>query len=304
MKYNFKEGGNMLENLSTEHRNEKTTNLDEMSIKEVLQSMNEEDRTVALAVEKEIEQIEKVVQTVIKSFEAEGRLIYIGAGTSGRLGILDAVECPPTFGTDDKMVQGFIAGGLKAFTKAVEGAEDREELAEEDLKSIGLNEKDTVIGIAASGRTPYVIGGLKYAHSVGASTASISCNKNAEISKYAKLNVEVETGAEILTGSTRLKAGTAQKLVLNMISTASMIGVGKVYKNLMVDVQSTNEKLVERSKRIIVEATGASYEVAADYYEKAKRNVKVAIVMALLQCEYGEAKEKLKEAKGFVKKAL
>ncbi|PGO29911.1 N-acetylmuramic acid 6-phosphate etherase [Bacillus cereus] len=294
----------MLENLSTEHRNEKTTNLDEMSIKEVLQSMNEEDRTVALAVEKEIEQIEKVVGAVIQSFEEEGRLIYIGAGTSGRLGILDAVECPPTFGTDDKMVQGFIAGGLKAFTKAVEGAEDREELAEEDLKSIGLNEKDTVIGIAASGRTPYVIGGLKYAASVGASTASISCNKNAEISKYAKLNVEVETGAEILTGSTRLKAGTAQKLVLNMISTASMIGVGKVYKNLMVDVQSTNEKLVERSKRIIVEATGVSYEVAADYYEKANRNVKVAIVMALLQCEYGEALEKLKEAKGFVKKAL
>ncbi|EJR54409.1 N-acetylmuramic acid 6-phosphate etherase [Bacillus cereus VD115] len=294
----------MLENLSTEHRNEKTTNLDEMSIKEVLQSMNEEDRTVALAVEKEIEHIEKVVQTVIKSFEEEGRLIYIGAGTSGRLGILDAVECPPTFGTDDKMVQGLIAGGLKAFTKAVEGAEDREELAEEDLKSIGLNEKDTVIGIAASGRTPYVIGGLKYAHSVGASTASISCNKNAEISKYAKLNVEVETGAEILTGSTRLKAGTAQKLVLNMISTASMIGVGKVYKNLMVDVQSTNEKLVERSKRIIVEATGVSDEVAAEYYEKANRNVKVAIVMVLLQCEYGEALEKLKEAKGFVKKAL
>ncbi len=294
----------MLENLSTEHRNEKTTNLDEMSIKEVLQSMNEEDRTVALAVEKEIEHIEKVVQTVIKSFEEEGRLIYIEAGTCGQLGILDAVECPPTLGPDYKMVQGFIAGGLKAFTKAVEGAEDREELAEEDLKSIGLNEKDTVIGIAASGRTPYVIGGLKYAHSVGASTASISCNKNAEISKYAKLNVEVETGAEILTGSTRLKAGTAQKLVLNMISTASMIGVGKVYKNLMVDVQSTNEKLVERSKRIIVEATGVSYEVAAEYYEKANRNVKVAIVMVLLQCEYGEALEKLKEAKGFVKKAL
>ncbi len=304
MKLNFREGDNMLENLSTEHRNEKTMNLDEMSIKEVLQSMNEEDRTVALAVEKEIEQIEKVVQIVIKSFEEEGRLIYIGAGTSGRLGILDAVECPPTFGTDDTMVQGFIAGGLKAFTKAVEGAEDREELAEEDLKSIGLNEKDTVIGIAASGRTPYVIGGLKYAGSVGASTASISCNKHAEISKYAKLNVEVETGAEILTGSTRLKAGTAQKLVLNMISTASMIGVGKVYKNLMVDVQSTNEKLVERSKRIIMEATGISYEVAAEYYEKAERNVKAAIVMVLLQCEHGEALEKLKCTKGFVKKAL
>lgn len=294
----------MLENLSTEHRNEKTMNLDEMTIKEVLQSMNQEDQTVALAVENEIEVIEKVVQTVIKSFEEEGRLIYIGAGTSGRLGILDAVECPPTFGTDDKMVQGFIAGGLKAFTKAIEGAEDREELAEEDLKSIGLNEKDTVIGIAASGRTPYVIGGLKYANRVGASTASVSCNKNAVISKYAKLNVEVETGAEILTGSTRLKAGTAQKLVLNMISTASMIGVGKIYKNLMVDVQSTNEKLVERSKRIIVEATGVSYEVAAEYYEKAERNVKVAIVMILLQCEYEEALEKLKEAKGFVRKAL
>ncbi|HFK1548674.1 N-acetylmuramic acid 6-phosphate etherase [Bacillus albus] len=294
----------MLENLSTEHRNEKTMNLDEMSIKEVLQSMNEEDRTVALAVENEIEEIEKVVGAVIQSFEEEGRLIYIGAGTSGRLGILDAVECPPTFGTDDTMVQGFIAGGLKAFTKAVEGAEDREELAEEDLKSIGLNEKDTLIGIAASGRTPYVIGGLKYANSVGASTASISCNKNAEISKYAKLNVEVETGAEILTGSTRLKAGTAQKLVLNMISTASMIGVGKVYKNLMVDVQSTNEKLVERSKRIIMEATGVSYEVAAEHYEKAERNVKAAIVMVLLQCEQGEALQKLKEAKGFVKKAL
>lgn len=294
----------MLENLSTEHRNEKTMNLDEMSIKEVLQSMNEEDRTVALAVENEIEEIEKVVGAVIQSFEEEGRLIYIGAGTSGRLGILDAVECPPTFGTDDTMVQGFIAGGLKAFTKAVEGAEDSEELAEEDLKSIGLNEKDTLIGIAASGRTPYVIGGLKYANSVGASTASISCNKNAEISKYAKLNVEVETGAEILTGSTRLKAGTAQKLVLNMISTASMIGVGKVYKNLMVDVQSTNEKLVERSKRIIMEATGVSYEVAAEHYEKAERNVKAAIVMVLLQCEQGEALQKLKEAKGFVKKAL
>ncbi|KFM99631.1 N-acetylmuramic acid 6-phosphate etherase [Bacillus clarus] len=294
----------MLENLSTEHRNEKTTNLDEMSVKEVLQTMNQEDRTVALAVEKEIEEIEKVVQTVMKSFENGGRLIYIGAGTSGRLGILDAVECPPTFGTNDEMVQGFIAGGLKALTKAVEGAEDREELAGEDLKSIGLNEKDTVIGIAASGRTPYVIGGLKYANAVGASVASVSCNKNAEISKYAKLNVEVETGAEILTGSTRLKAGTAQKLVLNMISTASMIGIGKVYKNLMVDVQSTNEKLVERSKRIIMEATGVDYEAAAAYYEKAGRNVKTAIVMILLQCEYGEALEKLKDAKGFVRRAL
>ncbi|WP_439743219.1 N-acetylmuramic acid 6-phosphate etherase [Bacillus pseudomycoides] len=294
----------MLENLSTEHRNENTMNLDEMSIREILQTMNREDCKVAVAVENEIEQIEKIVQSVVSSFQNGGRLIYIGAGTSGRLGILDAVECPPTFGTDEKQVQGFIAGGLKAFTKAVEGAEDREDLAVDDLKAIQLSNKDTVIGIAASGRTPYVIGGLKYANSTGASTASISCNKGAEISKFAKICVEVETGAEVLTGSTRLKAGTAQKLVLNMISTASMIGVGKVYKNLMVDVQSTNEKLVERSKRIIMEATGVDYKEAEAYYEKAKRNVKAAIVMILLQCEYGEALEKLTDAKGFVKKAL
>ncbi|MBO1626248.1 N-acetylmuramic acid 6-phosphate etherase [Bacillus arachidis] len=294
----------MLENLSTEHRNENTMNLDEMSIKQILQTMNREDYKVAIAVEKEIEHIEKIVQSAITSFQNGGRLIYIGAGTSGRLGVLDAAECPPTFGTDEKQVQGFIAGGSKAFTKAVEGAEDREDLAVEDLKAIQLNDKDTVIGIAASGRTPYVIGGLKYANSAGASTASISCNKGAEISKFAKMSVEIETGAEVLTGSTRLKAGTAQKLVLNMISTASMIGVGKVYKNLMIDVQSTNEKLVERSKRIIMEATGVDYKEAAVYYEKAKRNVKAAIVMILLRCEYGEALEKLTDAKGFVKKTL
>lgn len=304
MKLNFKEGEIMLENLSTEHRNENTMNLDEMSIKEILQTMNQEDQKVAIAVEKEIEQIEKIVQDVILSFKNGGRLIYIGAGTSGRLGILDAAECPPTFGTDEKQVQGFIAGGMKALTKAMEGAEDREDLAVLDLKSIQLNDKDTVIGIAASGRTPYVIGGLKYANSVGANTASISCNKGAEISKFAKISVEVETGAEVLTGSTRLKAGTAQKLVLNMISTSSMIGVGKVYKNLMVDVQSTNEKLVERSKRIIMEATGVEYKEAAAYYEKANHNVKAAIVMVLLQCEYGEALEKLTDGEGFVKKAL
>ncbi|AWC31660.1 N-acetylmuramic acid 6-phosphate etherase [Bacillus cytotoxicus] len=294
----------MLERLSTEHRNKNTMNLDEMSIKEVLEAMNQEDRKVAIAVHKEMEQIEKIVRNVISSFQNGGRLIYIGAGTSGRLGILDAVECPPTFGTDERQIQGFIAGGMKAFTKAVEGAEDCEELAIEDLKGIQLNDKDTVIGIAASGRTPYVIGGLKYANYVGAKTASISCNKGAEMSQLAQVSVEVETGAEVLTGSTRLKAGTAQKLVLNMISTASMIGIGKVYKNLMVDVQSTNQKLVERSKRIIMEATEVDYKEAEAYYEKANRNVKAAIVMILLQCEYGEALEKLKDAKGFVKKAL
>ncbi|WP_028402479.1 N-acetylmuramic acid 6-phosphate etherase [Ectobacillus panaciterrae] len=294
----------MLEHLSTERRNEKTMHLDKMTTHEILNTMNAEDQIVAISVAKEIQNIENLVKSVITSFKQGGRLIYIGAGTSGRLGILDAVECPPTFGTDKEMVQGLIAGGLEAFTVAVEGAEDSETLAADDLKNISLDEKDTVIGIAASGRTPYVIGGLQYAKSVGANTGSIACNKHAEISKYAEVSVEVETGAEILTGSTRLKAGTAQKLVLNMISTASMIGIGKVYKNLMVDVQSTNIKLVERSKRIIMEATGADYKTAEEHYEQANRNVKAAIVMILLQCTYEEAVKKLEDADGFVRHTL
>ena len=231
-------------------------------------------------------------------------MIYVGAGTSGRLGILDAVECVPTFGVSPDLVQGFIAGGMKAFTVAVEGAEDSVYLGEEDMKSINLTENDTVIGIAASGRTPYVIGALNYARELNAKTAAISCNKNAEISKHAELVIEIETGPEVLTGSTRLKAGTAQKLVLNMISTASMIGIGKVYENLMVDVLSTNEKLTERSKRIIMEATEVDYETAATYYEKAQHHVKTAIVMILLECSYNEAVQKLTESNGFVRKSI
>lgn len=294
----------MLENLSTETRNKKTSNLDEMTTKQILMAMNEEDNSVPRAVGNEIENIESLVLKVIESFKKGGRLIYIGAGTSGRLGILDAVECPPTFGTEKEMVQGLIAGGLEAFTVAVEGAEDREDFAVNDLKQISLNEKDIVVGIAASGRTPYVIGGLKYAKEVGASTGSVACNKNSEISKYAEVSIEVVPGPEVLTGSTRLKAGTSQKLVLNMISTASMIGIGKVYKNLMVDMQSTNIKLIERSKRIIMEATDVDYETASKYYEQANKNVKAAIVMILVQCNYEAALEKLKEADGFVRKTL
>jgi N-acetylmuramic acid 6-phosphate etherase len=278
--------------------------MDEMTTKEILQVMNEEDQTVALAVSKQLDQIEKLVQKVIASFQRGGRLIYIGAGTSGRLGILDAVECPPTFGTTPDMVQGIIAGGLKAITNAVEGAEDDEELAVRDLQKVSLTDKDVVVGIAASGRTPYVISALRYAKQIGAATGSIACNKGAEISKYADVSIEVETGPEVLTGSTRLKAGTAQKMVLNMISTASMIGIGKVYKNLMVDVQATNGKLKERAKRIIVEATGVDANAAARYYEAAHGEVKAAIVMILLQCSYEEAKERLHKANGFVRKAL
>jgi N-acetylmuramic acid 6-phosphate etherase len=257
-----------------------------------------------LAVSKQLDQIEKLVQKVIASFQQGGRLIYIGAGTSGRLGILDAVECPPTFGTDPDMVQGIIAGGLKALTNAVEGAEDDEELAVRDLQKVSLASKDVVVGIAASGRTPYVISALRYAKQIGATTGSIACNKGAEISKYADVSIEVETGPEVLTGSTRLKAGTAQKMVLNMISTASMIGIGKVYKNLMVDVQATNGKLKERAKRIIMEATGVGANEAARYYGAAHGEVKAAIVMILLQCSYEEAKERLQKANGFVRKAL
>ncbi|MCU9601885.1 N-acetylmuramic acid 6-phosphate etherase [Pallidibacillus thermolactis] len=291
----------MLEKLTTELRNPKSMELDNKSIKEVLLLMNEEDATVPLAVKKEIDNIESVVKEVVKAFKNGGRLIYVGAGTSGRLGILDASECPPTFGVEPTLVQGLIAGGEKAILKAIEGAEDDEESGQLDLKAISINEKDVVVGIAASGRTPYVIGALKYANEVGATTASISNNKHSVIGKIAQIAIEVETGPEVLTGSTRLKAGTAQKLVLNMISTASMIGIGKVYENLMVDVQPTNKKLVERSKRIIMEATGVDYNTAQTYFLRANQEVKPAIVMILLNCSYEEALDKLEKSNGFIR---
>jgi len=294
----------MLEQLTTEKRNPNTMDIDQMSIKEILQIMNKEDQSVPIAISKEIDKIESAIQMVIDSFRRGGRLIYIGAGTSGRLGVLDAAECPPTSGTDPAMVQGIIAGGKEAFTRAVEGAEDNEQMGGDDLKAIRLTNLDTVVGIAASGRTPYVIGALKYAKSIGAKTVSISNNKNSIIGTLADVAIEVETGPEVLTGSTRLKAGTAQKLILNMISTVSMIGIGKVYKNLMVDVRPTNHKLIERSKRIIMEATGVDYETAEKFFEEAKRNVKAAITMILLNCSYDEAVEKLKKAKGFIRKTL
>lgn len=294
----------MLEKLATERRNEKTMRLDDMSVEDMLTVMNAEDQTVAAVIQQEIPVIKQVVTQVIQSFQAGGRLIYIGAGTSGRLGILDAAECVPTFGVSPDMVVGLIAGGERALIKAVEGAEDSKTLAVEDLQALELNTNDTVIGIAASGRTPYVIGGLDYARQVGAKTAALSCNKQALISEHAQYKIEVETGPEVLTGSTRLKAGTAQKLVLNMISTAAMIGVGKVYQNLMVDVQSTNEKLEVRAKRMIVEATGVDLETAARYFTSANGHVKTAIVMILADVSYTEAVERLQRAHGFVRDAL
>ena len=294
----------MLEKLATERRNQRTMELDDMTVEEILTVMNEEDQSVAGVIRQEIPVIKQVVAQVIQSFQAGGRLIYIGAGTSGRLGVLDAAECVPTFGVSPKMVVGLIAGGERALIKAVEGAEDSKTLAVEDLRALKVNANDTVIGIAASGRTPYVIGGLDYAREIGAATAALSCNKEAIISQHANLRIEVETGPEVLTGSTRLKAGTAQKLVLNMISTAAMIGVGKVYQNLMVDVQSTNEKLEVRAKRMIVEATGVDLETAARYFTSANGHVKTAIVMILADVSYPEAVERLQRAHGFVRDAL
>lgn len=294
----------MLDQLATERRNERTMHLDDMSVEDVLRVMNAEDQTVATVIQTQIPVIAEVVKHVITSFNAGGRLIYIGAGTSGRLGILDAAECVPTFGVSPDMVVGLIAGGERALIKAVEGAEDSRTLAVDDLKALQLEARDTVIGIAASGRTPYVIGGLDYAKEVGAVTAAISCNTNAVISGYARYAIEVETGPEVLTGSTRLKAGTAQKLVLNMISTAAMIGVGKVYQNLMVDVQSTNEKLEIRAKRMISEATGVDAVTAERIFHEAHGHVKTAIVMILLNIPYTEAVERLQQANGFVRDAL
>lgn len=293
-----------LENLTTERRNEQTFGLDEMSITQAVNLMNQEDQKVAQAVSKELCTIEPVIEQTIESFKKGGRLIYMGAGTSGRLGVLDAAECVPTFGVDPEMVIGLIAGGEAAMTVAVEGAEDSLDLGREDLVKLHLTENDIVVGIAASGRTPYVIGGLDYARSIGAKTATISCNKDAEISKHADFPIEVDAGPEFLTGSTRLKSGTAQKLILNMISTISMIGIGKVFNNLMVDVKPTNEKLVERSKRIIMQATDVDYETAEKYFTEAEQNVKLAIVMILTDSDKEAAQEKLVVADGFVKRTL
>ncbi|MBT2731014.1 N-acetylmuramic acid 6-phosphate etherase [Carnobacterium sp. ISL-102] len=293
-----------LAKLTTETRNTQTMNLDELSTSEVMTLMNQEDQKVAVAVEEVLPMITNVVEAITESFSQGGRLIYMGAGTSGRLGVLDAAECVPTFSVDPSMVQGLIAGGMKAMTIAVEGAEDSKTLGAEDLKAIQLNDTDVVVGIAASGRTPYVIGGLEYAASVGAKTATISCNKNAEISRFAQMPIEVDAGPEILTGSTRLKAGTAQKLILNMLSTGAMIGSGKVYQNLMVDVNPSNKKLEERSKRIIMQATECTYEKAGEAFEAADQQVKLAIVMILTDSDKTTAAQKLTTAKGFIRETL
>lgn len=293
-----------LELLTTESRNEQSMQIDTASPSDILRIMNEQDQLIALAVKDVLPDIEAAVQFVVESFKNGGRLIYCGAGTSGRLGVLDAVECPPTFSTDPEMVQGLIAGGDRAFLKAVEGAEDQPEFGVNDLKEIGLTKDDTVIGIAASGRTPYVIGALRYARSIGAKTVALSCNRNAAISQEADQAIEVIVGPEVLTGSTRLKSGTAHKMILNMISTSSMILLGKAYENLMVDVHVSNQKLKERAIGIIRKITGVSYEQASETLEASNLQVKTAIVMIKTNTSKQKAEQLLIEANGYVKKAI
>lgn len=288
--------------MTTEQRNEKTMHLDELSTEDFVALMNQEDQTVAQAIAKENTSIARVIDTVIEGFKQGGRLIYMGAGTSGRLGVLDAAECVPTFSVTRDDVIGLIAGGAKAMTEAVEGAEDSKTLGKQDLKHLKLNETDTVIGLAASGRTPYVIGGLEYANTISANTAAIACNKNTAIGAVADIAIEIEVGPEILTGSTRLKSGTAQKLVLNMISTGAMVGIGKVYENLMVDVQPTNEKLRRRALNIISEVANTSESESKELFHDSNGHVKAAIVMGLHDITYEEAVERLEKANGFIRK--
>ena len=293
-----------LKHLTTEQRNEKTLDLDNMPLDEALRVMNAEDAKVAPAVGEQLPAIAKAVEAAVRSFESGGRLLYLGAGTSGRLGILDATECVPTFGTPPEMVAGRIAGGMGALVRSVEGAEDSPTMGVDDLKELGVDSRDTVVGIAASGRTPYVIAALEYAKSVGCATVGVTCNKNSAVGAAADIAIEINAGPEVLAGSTRLKAGTAQKLALNMISTMAMVGIGKVYKNLMVDVQRTNEKLRTRAVNIVADAAEVDKETAREYLEKAEGSVKHAIVMLLLGCPLDEARAKLEAAKGRVRLAL
>lgn len=293
-----------LHQLTTEQRNERTMRLDEMSVHEVLEVMNEEDRSVPDAVARALPQIERAVDLITASLRAGGRLIYVGAGTSGRLALLDAVECPPTFDTDPDRVVAFLAGGPGAFVNAVEGAEDDADAGAFVIDAAAVGEHDTVVGLAASGRTPYVVGALRRACERGASTVGISCNAGSLVGQVADVAIEVATGPEVVTGSTRLKAGTAQKLVCNMLTTASMVQLGKVHENLMIDVRPINEKLVDRARRIVATAAGVEAAVAAAALAASGNRPKVATVMLLAGVSAGEAERRLSEADGSVRRAV
>ena len=293
-----------LSNLVTESRNHNSKNIDTLSTLDMLKVINNEDKKVPLAVEKTLPDIAQLVDKVAIAFSQGGRLIYCGAGTSGRLGILDASECPPTYGTPHDMVMGLIAGGHKAILQAVENAEDDQELGEQDLRQLKFNQKDVLVGIAASGRTPYVISALNYAKSLGATTGAISCNPESPIAQIADIAITPIVGAEVITGSSRMKAGTAQKLILNMITTGAMIKMGKVFGNLMVDVAATNAKLVERQIRIVMQATECERAVAEEALSQCQRHCKTAILMILANIDAPQATKMLNENRGFIRKAL
>ena len=291
--------------LTTEQRNPRSMEIDAKSTMEILQIINEEDKIVPFAVEKELLYIEKAVDTIVHALKNGGRLLYFGAGTSGRLGVVDASECPPTFGTQFGMIEGFIAGGKEAMFRAQEGAEDYEENGAKDVMKASVTSKDVVCGIAASRRTPYVVGAVKKAKELGAKTLYITTNPRKDFDiKEVDIAICPYIGPEVVMGSTRMKSGTAQKLVLNMLTTASMIRMGKVYENMMIDLQMTNKKLVERSKKIVMTITGLSYEDAAAYLEKAKGHVKTALVMIKAKVDYDDAQRRLEIADGFVRKAI
>lgn len=292
-----------LGHLVSEARNPDTMQIDLMSTPQILAAMNAEDQRVPDAVRQVLPQIAIAVDRIVEAFKAGGRLIYFGAGTSGRLGVLDASECPPTFGVSETMVIGMIAGGDRALRHPVEGAEDDQGEGRRDLEKIGLSARDVVVGIAVSGRTPYVIGGLGYARTIGATTIALSCNPDSTIARLADIAISPVVGAEALTGSTRLKSGTAQKLVLNMLTTASMIRIGKTYENLMVDLSVSNQKLAARATRILIEVANCSTEEAELYLKRSNNNVKLAILMALTGMEEPAAQAALRQADGFLRRA-
>ncbi|MDE3937995.1 N-acetylmuramic acid 6-phosphate etherase [Glaesserella parasuis] len=284
--------------LITEQRNPNSMQIDTLSAYEIVQIINNEDKQVPLVIEKVLPQIAQAVEKIVEAFQQGGRLVYIGAGTSGRLGVLDASECPPTFGVSPEMVKGIIAGGERALRHPIEGAEDNKEAGRQDLQAVVFSQKDFLVVIDASGRTPYVLGALAYAKQLGATTVSIASNPNSAMSQIADIVIDTVVGAEVLTGSSRMKSGTAQKLVLNMLTTASMILIGKCYQNLMLDVQASNQKLVARAIRIVMQATECSREIAETTLVLAENNAKLAIMMILADLDKDGAEQLLSQQQG------
>ncbi len=300
----YKKKRGLAERRSTEQRNAASKNLDRMAAREIVRLMNREDRKVAIAVGRELTAIARAVDAIVDGIRNGGRLIYVGAGSSGRMGMLDAAECPPTFGTSPKLVQALIAGGRRAITEAVEGAEDSALNGERDLRAKKLTRRDVVVGIAASGTTPYVLGALKYAGKRGAMTVAVTSNLRMPVGRLAKIVIAPEVGPEVLTGSTRLKAGTSQKMVLNMLSTAVMARLGHVYENLMIDMVLTNEKVAKRALRILVEASGKSVSATEHALRAARHDMRVALVMLKGRMGAAEAKKRLKAARDDIRKTL